>query len=79
MKNANIQEAQSHLLQLIESALGGEEVIISQGGHPLVRLVSCQEILKPRVPGFWQGQVKIAEDFDDSIEEITAAFYGEEA
>ena len=77
MKNANIQEAQSHLLQLIESALGGEEVIISQGVHPLVRLVSCQETLKPRVPGFWQGQVKIAEDFDDSLEEITTAFNGE--
>jgi antitoxin (DNA-binding transcriptional repressor) of toxin-antitoxin stability system len=33
------------------------------------------EVLKSRVAGFWQGQVKIADDFDDTSEEIIAAFY----
>ncbi|MDB9308283.1 hypothetical protein PN471_06435 [Aphanizomenon sp. CS-733/32] len=37
-----------------------------------------QGILEPRVAGFWQGQVKIADDFDDISEEVIAAFYGEE-
>lgn len=37
-----------------------------------------EEVLEPRVPGFWQGQVKISEDFDDTLEEVIAAFYGED-
>jgi hypothetical protein len=40
--------------------------------------MSNQGILEPRVAGFWQGQVKIADDFDDISEEVIAAFYGEE-
>jgi hypothetical protein len=40
--------------------------------------MSNQGILEPRVAGFWQGQVKIADDFDDTSEEVIAAFYGEE-
>lgn len=36
------------------------------------------EILNPRVAGFWQGQVKIADDFDETSEEVIAAFYGDE-
>ena len=35
-------------------------------------------VLEPRIAGFWQGQVKIADDFDDISEEVIAAFYGEE-
>ncbi len=39
MKIANIHAAKTSLSQLIESALQGEEVIISKAGQPLVRLV----------------------------------------
>jgi hypothetical protein len=35
-------------------------------------------VLEPRIAGFWQGQVKITDDFDDTSEEFIAAFYGEE-
>jgi len=35
-------------------------------------------VLEPRIAGFWQGQVKITDDFDDTSEEVIAAFYGEE-
>ncbi|VXD14529.1 conserved hypothetical protein [Planktothrix paucivesiculata PCC 9631] len=32
---------------------------------------------KRRVAGFWQGQVEIADDFDQTPEEVIAAFYGD--
>ena len=35
-------------------------------------------VLEPRIAGFWQRQVKITDDFDDTSEEVIAAFYGEE-
>jgi hypothetical protein len=34
--------------------------------------------LEPRIAGFWQGKVKIADDFDETSEEVIAAFYGDE-
>ncbi len=40
--------------------------------------IDCLPDRLPRVPGFWQGQVKIADDFDETSEEIIAAFYEDE-
>ncbi len=41
-------------------------------------VMSSEDVLEPRVAGFWQGQVKISDDFDDTSEEVIAAFYGED-
>ncbi len=38
-------------------------------------LTVTNNALEPRITGFWQGQVKIADDFDDTLEEVIAAFY----
>jgi len=76
MKNANIHEATTHLSKLIDSVLAGEDVIISRAGKPLVRLVPYKGAFKPRQPGVWKGQVKIADDFDEESEEVNALFYG---
>jgi prevent-host-death family protein len=78
MQNANIHEAKTNLSKLIESVLAGEDVVISQAGKPLVRLVPYKGASKPRQPGTWKGQVWIADNFDDESEEVNALFYGEE-
>ncbi|MCL6755327.1 hypothetical protein KBT16_31855 [Nostoc sp. CCCryo 231-06] len=39
--------------------------------------MSGEKVLEPRVAGFWQGQIKISDDFDDTSEEVIAAFYSE--
>ncbi|MBU7583183.1 MAG: type II toxin-antitoxin system prevent-host-death family antitoxin [Nostoc sp. TH1S01] len=77
MKLANINEAESNLSQLIEYALQGEEVIISQAGKPLVKLVRYSPNTTHRIPGFWAGKVKMADDFDVTPNEIINAFMGE--
>lgn len=41
-------------------------------------VMSSEDILEPKVAGFWQGQVKISANFDDTSEEVIAAFYGED-
>ncbi len=77
MKNANISDAKTHLSKLIESVLAGEDVIISQRGKPLVRLIPYEGPSKPRTPGAWKECITISDDFDDESEEINAMFYGE--
>lgn len=78
MKITNIHAAKTSLSQLIESALQGEEVIISKAGKPLVRLIPYTSSQEPRIPGDWVGQVKMADDFDTTPEEVIQGFYGEE-
>ncbi|AIE76135.1 type II toxin-antitoxin system Phd/YefM family antitoxin [Synechocystis sp. PCC 6714] len=78
MRNANIHEAKTHLSQLIESVLAGEDVIISRAGKPLVRLVPYEGVSKPRQPGAWEGQIIMADDFNEESPEINAMFYGDE-
>jgi prevent-host-death family protein len=77
MQNSSIHEAKIHLSKLIELALSGEEVIISQAGKPLVRLVKYEGISQPRTPGGWQGQITIADDFDEESPTVHKMFYGE--
>jgi prevent-host-death family protein len=60
-----MHEAKTHLSELVERALQGEEVVLTRRGKPAVRL----EPLNPRggaltLMGAWQGQVRIADDFD---------------
>jgi prevent-host-death family protein len=77
MKVVNIHQAKTTLSQLLESALAGEEVIISKAGKPLARLIPYQTEKKPRTPGYWKGKVKMADDFDAPLPpEILAGFLG---
>jgi prevent-host-death family protein len=79
MKIVNIHEAKTTLSQLLESALAGEEVIISKAGTPLARLIPYQVQKKPRVPGYWEGQVTMTDDFNDPLPpEILVGFTGED-
>jgi prevent-host-death family protein len=77
MQITNIHEAKTHLSQLINRAVAGEEIVIGRAGDPLVRLVPYQALAGERVGGQWQGRVWIAEDFDTLPTELAAAFRGD--
>jgi len=72
----NVHEAKTHLSRLLERVAAGEEVIIGKAGRPVARLVPYVEDPRPRVPGRWRNQVRVAEDFDATPEEVLAAFEG---
>ena len=72
----NIHQAKTHLSQLIESTLKGEDVVIAKAGKPVVKLIAYKEKLIPRKPGLWKGKIKISDDFTDEDEEINKMFYG---
>jgi prevent-host-death family protein len=78
MKVVNIHQAKTTLSQLLELAIAGEEVIISKAGKPLARLIPYDRSeKKPRIPGYWNGRVKMADDFDTPLPpEILAGFLG---
>jgi len=55
-----------------------EATVEKAGLNHVSMVMSSEDVLEPRVAGFWQGQVKISDDFDDTSEEMIAAFYGED-
>ncbi len=80
MRIANITEAKAQLSRLVEAALAGEEVVIARAGRPLVRLVVVAPDERPRdlSVGYWQGRVRIADDFDAPLpDEVLEAFEGD--
>ena len=73
----NVHEAKTHLSRLLEAVEAGEDVVIARAGKPIARLVPVGVRTEPRTPGSWRGRVIIADDFDDTPEELIAAFSGD--
>ncbi len=73
----NMHEAKSTLSKLVERVSAGEEVVIAKAGKPVAKLVKYEQP-EPRRLGFLKGKVWIAEDFDETDEELIELFYGSE-
>jgi prevent-host-death family protein len=72
MRVINVYEAKTHLSQLLAAVAAGEEIIMARAGKPLAKLVPYQEVVEPRTPGYWRGRVRIAPDFDELPDALTA-------
>lgn len=63
-RNVNITEAQNQLPALLELALAGNEIVITEDDKPLVKLVPVGVPKKKRVAGLNRGKISMSEDFD---------------
>lgn len=72
----SLADATAQLVQLVERAAAGEEIIIAKAGRPVARLgpISPTPL---RTPGLLKGMIRIGPNFDaDLPEALTAAFAG---
>jgi prevent-host-death family protein len=66
-----MHEAKTHLSQLVERALEGEEIVLTRRGEPAVRLVPARSAGGfASLAGVWEGRVRIGEDFDELPEDF---------
>jgi prevent-host-death family protein len=73
----NLDEAKTHLSQLVDRAARGEEILIAKSGIPLVRLTPAPFAGQERKPAGALGVTFMSDDFDDPLPpEIQAAFEG---
>lgn len=71
MQTIDVNQAKQHLPRLIEQTMCGEEVIITQGGQPLVKLVALtKQRRKHRQSGSAKGLIRLADNFDEPIEDF---------
>ena len=66
----NIHEAKTHLSELLQRVMNGEEIIIAKAGNPIARLTRFEGNPQPRIPGNDVNLVSIAEDFNASLPEF---------
>ena len=69
-KTIEIQDAQSHLKELVSQLDSGAEIVLTEGNKPVARLVSLTESpAQSRVPGLHQGSMWTSDNFDDPLPE----------
>lgn len=67
-RTVNIDEAKNQLTDLLALALDGNEVIITEDGKPLARLVPvASSSKKNRVAGLNRGKIWASDDFDEPL------------
>ena len=69
----NIYDAKTNLSKLLADVERGEEILIGRAGEPIARLSPVQR--QARELGFARDQVWIADDFDETSDEIVESFY----
>lgn len=77
MDRMNIHEAKTNFSRLIVDVQAGKEVVITRAGRPVARLVPyAGDPGVRRVPGGWEGRVRMAADFDELPAQMLEDFEG---
>lgn len=64
MTQLDITQAKSNLSKLLDLAISGEEIVITQNDKPVIKI---SPIKRPLKRGSAKGKVWMSEDFDESI------------
>ena len=70
MRQVTRDEAQAQLAELLDAALGGEEIYIEGSGTVRVRLVPVTDEAPRRRSGTARGLIYMSDDFDDPLPEF---------
>jgi antitoxin (DNA-binding transcriptional repressor) of toxin-antitoxin stability system len=72
MQQIDLYEAKLHFVDIIDVALGGEEVVITQNDQPVLKLVRVVAPTARRKAGSAKGLIRMASDFDAPLEDFRA-------
>jgi antitoxin (DNA-binding transcriptional repressor) of toxin-antitoxin stability system len=65
--NVSLADASHQFLELIQRIKAGEEVLVSEAGISIARIVPISNDLLPRVAGQDKGKIYISPDFNDPL------------
>jgi len=70
VRTMDLEQAQAELEALVNRAKLGEEIILTQEGEPVARIVSVASLKRSRTFGSARGKIVIHEDFDAPLDEM---------
>jgi prevent-host-death family protein len=66
----DLNHARTHLPELVRRAARGEDVILTDGGEPLAKIIPITRVQGPREFGSARGLIHMVDDFDEPLEEF---------
>jgi antitoxin (DNA-binding transcriptional repressor) of toxin-antitoxin stability system len=70
MQTVTLEEAQSHLAEIIEKLTPGEEVVILRGNRPVARLSGTSGEEPRPLPGRGRGMLTILSEDDEHLKDF---------
>ena len=70
MQKIELEEAKTCWMDLISTALKGEEIIFLQDRQAVLKLVRVEDSKFYRQPGSAKGMIRMSEDFDAPLEDF---------
>jgi antitoxin (DNA-binding transcriptional repressor) of toxin-antitoxin stability system len=70
MQKVDINQATTEISFWLQSALKGEEIIITQNNQPILKLSQFPQPAKKRQRGSAKGQIWMSPDFDEPLEDF---------
>ena len=70
MYHIELDEAKAKMDAVIQTALDGEEVVITQNDEPVLKIVPVSKSTPRRRAGSARGLISMAEDFDEPLEDF---------
>ena len=70
MQSIDVNQAKHRFSELIEHAIGGDEVVITKSGKPIAKLVAISKRKHQRQFGGARNLIKIPPDFDEPLEDF---------
>ena len=66
-------DAKTNFSKLVSRAAAGEEIIVSNAGRPIAKIVAYTPPVRPRKPGRLKGLIEIKPGFDEIPPEFVEA------
>ncbi len=67
MQTVTLEDAKTHLLELIEAAIAGEDIVITKNDNLSVKLVPFPVKQRKRHFGSAKGLISMSPDFDEPL------------
>ena len=72
MYQIELEKAKAQIESLLQTALMGEEVVITQNEQPVLKLVSISPAKSRRQSGSAKGLIAMSDDFDEPLKDFAA-------
>ena len=70
MYQIELEKAKQQIASLLQAALEGEEIVITENEQPVVRLVPVSTAAPRRRSGSAKGLITMSDDFDEPLEDF---------
>ena len=70
MYRIDLEKAKAQISSLLQTALDGEEIVITQNEQPVLKLVPISAIKPRRQSGSAKGLITMSDNFDEPLEDF---------